>query len=58
MSKNKFNKNYPELNNLAIHLTNEIFYAINDDVKDINSAMPYKTQYVLEEIIKLLQERV
>jgi hypothetical protein len=49
---------YSELDKLAKNLSDEFCYLINETAKDTKSQMAYKTQYVLEEVIKRLQERV
>jgi len=51
-------KKYPELDDLAKNLSDEILYLINVTTKDTKSKFPYKTHYVLEEVVKLLQERI
>ncbi len=49
---------YPELDKLVIELSNKFAEEINNAVKDIESKMLYKAQYVLEDVAKNLQERV
>lgn len=49
---------YPELDKLVARLAEEFAEKINKETKNIKSKMPYKAQYVLEEIIKDLKERV
>jgi len=49
---------YPELTSIAKEISKETCIQINTKVKDVESEMPYKAQYVLEELIKLLEEKV
>ena len=49
---------YPELDIVVNELANEACYMINKKVYTVESSMPYKAQYVLEELIKKLQEAV
>lgn len=49
---------YPELNSVAQGLAGVIMSAINSIVPHVTSEMPYKAQYVLEEVIAELQKRV
>jgi hypothetical protein len=49
---------YPEFEKATQIIVDEICILINDLSKDIKSEMPYKAQYLLEEVIKKLQERV
>jgi len=49
---------YPELDKLVQRLADEFSEKINEEVQNIKSKMPYKAQYVLEEVIKDLQSRV
>ncbi len=49
---------YPELDKIAAKLADDTAKAINAAIKDVESKMPYKAQYVLEEVIKDLKERV
>jgi hypothetical protein len=51
-------KKYPELDELATAITLITVSEINNMTKDIISEMPYKAQYVLEEVIKKLEELV
>ena len=51
-------KKYPELDEIINDLGSEVAAMINKRVAKIKSKMPYKGQYVLEELIKNLQERV
>jgi len=50
--------NYPELDNLARKIADDTARSINKAVKEVESEMPYKTQYVLEEAIKILEGMV
>lgn len=50
---------YPEFENAVDLITNNTCQLINDFSKSIESKeMPYKAQYLLEEVIKQLQERI
>ena len=49
---------YPELNQIARQVANETCKAINAAVPGVESKMPYKAQWVLEEVIEILQARV
>lgn len=49
---------YPELDEIAVKLANELCVKINAEARTVESAMPYKAQHILEEIIKKLEERV
>jgi len=49
---------YPELNKLAKEMADDIFHDINTAAKNVESEMPYKAQYVLEEIIINLEKMV
>src|ERR1035441_8364460 len=49
---------YPELDHIAKGLAYEVSTEINKRASAVTSKMPYKAQYVLEELIKLLQQKV
>lgn len=49
---------YPELDNLASKIADDTADAINKSVKGVKSSMPYKAQYVLEEVVKDLKSRI
>lgn len=49
---------YPELDKLAKNMAYDFLKDINSKTRNIKSEMPYKAQYVLEEIIKILKEAV
>ena len=49
---------YPELNKIAREIADHTCQEINKRMKDINSEMPYRKQYVLEEVIKILRSKV
>lgn len=51
-------KKYPELDKIADQITQAVLMALNYEVKDVKSEMPYKAQYVLEMIIQKLEARV
>jgi hypothetical protein len=49
---------FPELDKIADGLVKDVSKLINEKVKDIKSEMPYKAQYVLEELIRKLEDLV
>ena len=49
---------YPELDKVADEVSDMACVMINRLTRDIKSEMPYKGQYILERVIKILQERV
>jgi hypothetical protein len=49
---------YPELDNVAEAITDSTCALINRLTRDVESNMPYKQQFVLEEVIRQLKERV
>jgi len=49
---------YPELDTIAKKIADDTARTINKAVKEVESEMPYKTQYVLEEAIKILEGMV
>jgi hypothetical protein len=49
---------YPELDEIAKRITDNTCHEINRQVKDVKSEMPYRAQYVLEEVIRELESRV
>lgn len=49
---------YPELYEVAMRLANEVCEKINAEARAVESAMPYKAQFILEEMIEILQQRV
>lgn len=51
-------RQYPELYEVAMRLANEVCRKINLEARSVESAMPYKAQFILEEMIKILEERV
>lgn len=51
-------KGYPELKAVAKEVAKKVGEEINSAVMDIESEMPYKAKYVLEEVIKILQAHV
>lgn len=56
--RNDIFKKYPELDKIAKDLAYDIGQDINKRIKNVKSDMPYKAQYVLEELIKHLQDAV
>lgn len=50
--------NYPELDRVAENIANKTLKEINKKTANIRSSMPYKNQYVLEEVISLLEGNV
>lgn len=51
-------KKYPELSKLARELAHDLVKEINQKAPKIKSEMPYREQFVLEEIIELLKKWV
>lgn len=51
-------KKYPELDELAMRLAVQVCRKINVSVQSVESKMPYKAQYVLEELIEILKRSV
>ena len=51
-------KQYPELDEIAMNIAQEIGRMINGSVFQIKSEMPYRSQYVLEEVIRYLEAAV
>lgn len=51
-------ENFPELDEIAEKFAKEVLNKINKEVKNVKSKMPYKSQYVLEEIIRILEDAV
>lgn len=51
-------KEYPELQRVSNEIAKKVFKAINEAAPKIKSEMPYKAQYILEELIKVLQDAV
>ena len=49
---------YPELDALVLPIANETYNKIIDAVKGVQSKMPYKEQYVLEEVVLDLEKRI
>jgi len=49
---------YPELDSIAKKIADDTARNINKATREVESEMPYKTQYVLEEIIKILEGMV
>jgi hypothetical protein len=51
-------KKYPELDALAMKIAKAVCVSINTETSSIESKMPYKAQYVLEELIHILERSV
>jgi hypothetical protein len=49
---------FPELDAIADKLAYDTAMKINKSVEGVKSKMPYKAQYVLEQLIKMLQAKV
>lgn len=54
----KKEERYPELINAVKEISRYVILIINDKAMRTESEMPYKAQFILEELIKLLQEKV
>jgi hypothetical protein len=51
-------KKYPELDEIANEIACTVLAQCNTRTRNVKSEMPYKAQYVLEEIIQLLEKQV
>jgi hypothetical protein len=49
---------YPEFKKLVNKLADEVCTQINEEAPKIESEMPYKQQFVLEEIVRILESRI
>lgn len=49
---------YPEFRPIVLKLASNICHSINQEAILIESKMPYKAQFILEELIKELDDRV
>lgn len=49
---------YPELNKIAEKLAGNILNDINVQAQRVESEMPYKSQWVLERIVEILQNQM
>jgi hypothetical protein len=49
---------YPEFKPLVQEIVHMVVQKINAEARKIQSEMPYKAQFTLEEVIKELQDRV
>jgi hypothetical protein len=50
---------YPVLDKIAMEVANAACITINERIVTVvKSKMPYKAQYTLEQVIKILEERV
>ena len=49
---------FAELNVIAHTICENTCRQINTQSEYVQSEMPYKTQYILEQVVKLLQERI
>ena len=49
---------YPEFKKLVSQIAEQVAVTINKEAKKIESDMPYKCQFVLEEVIQNLEKRV
>ena len=56
--KQELNNKYPELREVAKDITKEVAIMINRKVVNVESEMPYKYQWVLEQVIQNLQKLV
>ena len=54
----KKNSKYPELDKIAEKLADQTIRLINKEAHKVKSEMPYKAQYILEELIRHLEEAV
>ena len=51
-------KSYPELRAIAETIADSTTRMINQHAGQVESAMPYKSQFILETVIEILQRRV
>ncbi len=58
ISEESQHSKYPELYSISEELANQILEEISQRVPPIESKMPYKAQWTLEELIKILQAAV
>jgi len=59
MTNKLIESKYPELEKIAMEIAKETASRINElPVHEIQSAMPYKRQYILEKVIEILQAAV
>jgi hypothetical protein len=49
---------YPELAYVARQISKDVIAKINTEADKVESKMPYKSQFILEELIKILEELV
>jgi hypothetical protein len=49
---------YPELDDVSRIIADHTCEEINRLVEDVKSKMPYRRQYVLEEVVKILTDRI
>jgi hypothetical protein len=54
----KSKEEYPELRKIADKIADDTSERINKEVKDVKSKMPYKAQWVLEEVVRDLENRI
>jgi hypothetical protein len=55
---NSIIKKYPELDSIVEIVADNTCNLINRLTQDVKSEMPYRAQYVLEEVIEILKSRV
>jgi hypothetical protein len=58
MKRTNTTPSYPELRAIAVTLADSTCEQINQRARHVQSAMPYKTQFILETVIELLARRV
>lgn len=58
MKRTNATPSYPELRAIAATLADRTFEEINQRARHVESAMPYKTQFILETVIEILARRV
>lgn len=51
-------KKYPELDKIAKNIAKKTGDMINASVRNVKSEMPYKAQYVLEEVVNILKDAI
>lgn len=58
MASEEGRRKYPELHALAEELAREFLARIEERAGQVESEMPYKRQYTLEEVVRLLEAQI
>lgn len=51
-------RKYPELDRLAVEVTADVIRMIDKRAANVKSEMPHRRLYVLEEVVRMLAERI